>query len=430
MYIDWIELTNVRSFGNAQRMDFVHPDSEFRTSKTPAEANGKHLPRPRLRNINLLLGDNGSGKTTVLRAIAATAFGPAAKDILRDSSIVRLGKTEGLLQAGVCLHEQDRSTEKHRTLAVGLDRMGERLDVTTRLDVQSDWIPERSQKFDDAEYKDFWKPVYESQNDAFFIVGYGATRLVEQLDKYNPGARSKVRPMRDQRVASLFEDSFSLIPLASWLPQLKPRSRYEQVVKLLNAMIKPGRFEFGGQQDKRGDYMFQRGELAIPFQSLSDGYRAYIGWVGDLLHHLCFGCPSGNELVDMHGIVLVDEVDLHLHPKWQMKVLEKISKIFPKLQFIVTSHSPLVASSLEWMNVFTLKTNGNDNQTVAKRLKQSIHGLDADQVLLSEFFGLKTTRASGKISQLGQLQRKARHGDTDAARKIILAMAQGTEVAE
>lgn len=433
MYIDRIELTNVRSFGKTQRIEFVHPDSKFQSSKTLVATNGKYLPRPRLKNVNLLLGDNGSGKTTVLRAIAAAAFGPAAKDILRDSSIVRIGKSDGWFLAQVKLHEQDDTDEESKTLVVGLDRMGERLDVTTRLDVQSDWIPKQNELFDESEYRHFWRKVYESENEAFFIVGYGATRRVEQLDKYDPGARSKLRPMRDQRVMSLFEDSFSLIPLASWLPQLKSRSHshYEQIVKLLSSMIKPGRYEFIGKQDKRGDFLFQRGEMDIPFQSLSDGYRAFIGWVGDLLHHLYFGClkgkDKGSELIDVHGIVLVDEIDLHLHPKWQMQVLETVSKTFPKLQFIVTSHSPLVASSLEWMNVFRLKTTGKENQTVAKRVRQTIHGLDADQILLTDLFGLTTTRAVTRHRQLEHLRQSATLGNTEAKRRYVRALASGSE---
>ena len=76
----------------------------------------------------------------------------------------------------------------------------------------------------------------------------------------------------------------------------------------------------------------------------------------------------------------MDEIDLHLHPKWQMQVIKTVAKALPKMQFVFTSHSPLVAGSLEWMNIITLKARPT-NRTVAKRLKQSIHGLDADQIL-------------------------------------------------
>ena len=92
---------------------------------------------------------------------------------------------------------------------------------------------------------------------------------------------------------------------------------------------------------------------------------------------------------------MIDEIDLHLHPSWQMRVLPTLSKALPNVQFIVTSHSPLVASSLEWMNILVMKTE-DDQASTAERIHHSIHGQDADQVLLSEFFGLESTRAEGK----------------------------------
>jgi predicted ATPase len=170
--------------------------------------------------------------------------------------------------------------------------------------------------------------------------------------------------------------------------------------------------------------------MRVPFRSLSDGYRAFIAWVADLLYHVCYGCPSGKKLVESAGVVLVDEVDLHLHPKWQMQVVNTVARALPRMQFVLTSHSPLIASSLEWMNIITLQIRNRTNRTQTGRLKQRIHGLDADQLLLNDFGGLKTTRASGKVSELDELQRRARHGDKAAANRIILAMAQGTEASQ
>lgn len=139
--------------------------------------------------------------------------------------------------------------------------------------------------------------------------------------------------------------------------------------------------------------------MKIPFQSLSDGYRAFLGWLADLLYHICFGCPKGKKLVENSGIVLVDEIDLHLHPKWQMKVVETVAKALPRIQFVLTSHSPLVAGSLERANVIRLKLSGK-NRSSASRLAASIYGLDVDQILLTVLFGLRTIRADAKNSKL------------------------------
>ncbi len=231
---------------------------------------------------------------------------------------------------------------------------------------------------------------------------------------------------------SLFEEAFSLVPLGSWLPGLKAGNpgRYKQVERLINALLSPGHYRFSGEQAGNGDYLFFRGDMPVPFQSLSDGYRAFIGWVADLLHHVCTGTPRGKKLVESRGIVLVDEIDLHLHPRWQMDVIKTVAKALPKMQFVFTSHSPLVAGSLEWMNIITLKVGTKLNRTVAKRLKQSIHGLDADQILVSDFFGLRSTIAEPKRRRLDDITGRIRSGDKDAPLQLIREMSSGTEVEE
>ena len=411
MYIDQIQLTNIRTFTTGKPLQFIHPDRDYRSAKTAVSDDSPPLPKPRLPNVNLLLGDNGSGKTTVLRALAAAAFGPTAKDLLRDGSLVRFGESTGRVETLLVLHEQDGSLGEVIYSELVLHRIGERLDVVA------------------GGHLGQWKPVYKSENNAFFVVGYGATRRVERLDRYDLGSRAHSRAMRDLRVWSLFEDSFSLIPLGSWLPRLRKqnRARYIQVFQLLYRLLAPGHYRFSGKQDKRGDYLFKRGDMLVPFQDLSDGYRAFIGWVGDLLFHVCYGCPSGKKLVESSGLVLVDEIDLHLHPKWQMQVIRAVARALPRMQFVFTSHSPLVAGSLEWMNIIKLTVGTKTNRTIAKRLREGIHGLDADQILLTDFFELKSTRATSKLHQLTRLRHEATLGDDAAKRAYVRALASGME---
>ena len=247
----------------------------------------------------------------------------------------------------------------------------------------------------DAGDEDVWKPVFESKNPAFFAVGYGATRRVETPENINLVTRSKSTFLRAQRIQSLFQEAFSLIPLRAWYPGLKvmrvvDRQEFEQ---LLNRLLKPTHCTYSGKWIREGDSLFEHSGVEIEFRNLSDGYRAYLGWVTDMLFHAYYATPSGAKLADLRGIVMVNEIDLHLHPRWQMTVIKTVAKTFPRMQFVFTSHSPLVASSLEWMNIITLKLSAKTNRTTAKRWKESIHGLDADQVLLTDFFGLKTTRA-------------------------------------
>ena len=419
MYVDRIELRNVRTFASDE-VTFIHPETDFDAAR---DESGK---TPRLRNVNLLLGDNGSGKTTVLRAIAASCFGPAARDVLRDGSLIRFGTEHALITTSLRLHAQDCPEAGNGLLALSIERRGERLKV------EDEWArAEDDSQMSRADYESVWAPVFQSDNDAFFVVGYGATRRVERLDTYDSGARTKARAARDLRIQSLFEDAFSLIPLASWLPRLrdKEKDRFEEVKHILNDLLKPTGLSFIGDQDDRGDYFYWRGDMPVPFQSLSDGYRAFIGWVADLLYHLWSGCRPGRALHEMQGIVLVDEIDLHLHPAWQQKVVESVARAFPKMQFILTSHSPLIAASLERVNVTRIKL-GRQNRSTVKRLEQSIYGLDSDQILLSELFGLKSTRAPAKRRQLDELTVKARGGDDAAAKELVRQLAIGMEDAE
>ncbi len=185
-------------------------------------------------------------------------------------------------------------------------------------------------------------------------------------------------------------------------------------------------FSFAGKQVE-GEFVFSKGGIDIPFRSLSDGYRSFLGWITDLLYHLDTACTrSKQDLTDVSGVVLVDEIDLHLHPKWQMTVVEGLSKTFPRLQFIFTSHSPLVAGTVEWINIVHLQLDSH-HRTSVDRFEESIHGLDADQILVSRLFGLESTRATAKRDELHDLTIKARKGDDKAAKQLISAMAKGLE---
>ena len=154
--------------------------------------------------------------------------------------------------------------------------------------------------------------------------------------------------------------------------------------------------------------------VPTPFTALSDGYKAFVGWVGDLVGHLADVAPVNNKLVDLRGVVLVDEIDLHLHPSWQRSVVPVLAQALPRLQFVFTSHSPLVASTVERENVFVTATDDDGTATI-KQLDEKVFGRSAEQLLLSSYFGLDSTRPSTFQDYARALFRRAADGDSEAA---------------
>lgn len=402
MYIDSITMREFRTFRKTS-IDFVHPDTSVLDGVEP----------PRIRNLNLVIGGNGSGKTTLLKGVALASLGPAVADsglfpyhlVRRESG--RSVKGGALIEARYTLNDQDRKGDVQDRET----RIVSRIRVERRGDLERFKWMHRDE--------DAWHPIYSKSSDAFFFVGYGANRQVEKVERVDVAARQASSFTRARRIMSLFEETFSLLPLSHWLPRYQTgnRGRFVQVRTLINRLLGPGRYRFTGQMED-GEYVFQLGSTRVPFPALSDGYRAFLGWIGDLLFHVCETCPRGKRLDENQGIVMVDEVDLHLHPAWQAELLPRLAGALPQIQFIATSHSPLLVGSLAWENIVIARQRRNGTSYLA-RTRVDVSKMDADQILLTELFGLRTTRSAAQSDRIRQLLEQTRLGDVGAARELM-----------
>lgn len=117
-----------------------------------------------------------------------------------------------------------------------------------------------------------------------------------------------------------------------------------------------------GSDDLIGLFKDQNGNDArMPFSNLSDGYRNMIGMIADIAYR-CIqlnGTLGARAIVDSPGIILIDELDLHLHPKWQREIVGRLKECFPKIQFVCTTHSPFIVQSLSSEEVLNLDEFGD-----------------------------------------------------------------------
>jgi hypothetical protein len=434
MYVESIRIENFRTYRHTE-IALLHPD------RTSAELKKSFALNVLYPNVNVVLGNNGMGKSAFLKAIALGCLGPTVRDsgifpyrfvrrepgtaevtteVKRKLNVPRkplsIPSTRSIIKSVYVPHPQDRVPKGTRRLVstVRIDRRGdlETLQYLTRPDARA------------------WNSIFSDDVDAFFFVGYGASRRTEEKTNVDTAARSRKGSRRAQRVRSLFEDDATLIPLSFWLPRYKTQNpgRAKQVVDLLNAITAGDHYTFTGELEKE-EYLFQKQNQLVPFPALSDGYKAYYGWISDLLYHVCLTAPSGKKLVENHGVVMIDEVDLHLHPSWQMEILPSLSRNLPNIQFIVTTHSPLIVGSMQWVNLIVLEAADAQSSTLLRK-EVPVHGLDADQVLLTPFFALNSTRTGARAGRLHQLRDKARLGDKTAAMQVMVELSRGSEQSE
>ena len=117
-------------------------------------------------------------------------------------------------------------------------------------------------------------------------------------------------------------------------------------------------------------------ELII--NQLSDGEKCLLAMVGDLARRLAIANPSLPDPLQGSGVVLIDEIELHLHPKWQREIIPALTRTFPNCQFIVTTHSPQVISHVKPEGIYILEKT--DAGVIAKR-PESSYGRDSNRIL-------------------------------------------------
>ncbi len=375
MYIKEIKLQNVKSFDDTT-IDFT-------------KLNGK------VRKWTAFIGVNGVGKSILLQAITLSLIGdqPLLSDLLPYPNYwVRKGAPMGKIEAIVSLTNSDnnsiyKSQDFHLKYFVIPD---DNVKVNGKSILGPRIIPDSS----NVQNSRFTDILYRRKRSAVFCSYGPFRRLPSEAELRSNVGSQRFRQLNN--LATMFNPDVVMDNIENWMVDLdyeKLKFRDMLSSKMLSKAIDtlstiiPG-VHFAGIHKNR-KVMFNTSSGRVPLSELSDGYRSIISWVLNLVMKMIESNPSLKNPLRGEGVVLVDELELHLHPEGQRKIVIWLRKTFPNVQFIVSSHSPFVAQALKKGESFVLKTKGN--KTVAEQIEDSFEGWRVDQILTT-LFGLETTR--------------------------------------
>jgi hypothetical protein len=236
---------------------------------------------------------------------------------------------------------------------------------------------------------------------------YGATR--------RPGTGSLSNGRSTDAAATLFQADAEIRGAEDWLLRAdysasKPSpiqerqiARLEQIKKLLLSIL-PGvqgiRITQPSESLPTPAVEFETHYGWVPLKALGLGYQTMIGWTVDLASRLVERYPDSPDPLAEAAVVLVDEIDLHLHPAWQRQLIDHLTRVFANTQFIVTAHSPLIVQGAAGANIAVLRREGD--HVVIDNDVESIRGWRVDQVLTSDLFDLPSARPPKFDEKLGR----------------------------
>ena len=243
---------------------------------------------------------------------------------------------------------------------------------------------------------DFSEDDTTTRNDnfaSFLIYAYGVNRKASRKPKL-----SSDKTIENNE--TLFNHNFSLINLNEWLLQTdyaekngqkSAQKRLDLIKKVITGDIFPELQDFRFHTDEQlNNYVeFKTEEGWFQLDDLAYGYQSTLSWIIDFCKKMFDRYPNSTNPLKEPAIVLIDEIDLHLHPEWQRSITQILSNLFPKTQFIATTHSPLVVQSLQEANVYVLNKEVTKNVSVTRMPNKTFRGWSVEDIL-NKVMGLKS----------------------------------------
>ncbi|NOY25887.1 MAG: AAA family ATPase [Oligoflexia bacterium] len=404
MYITEIRIENLRSFEGSHGLSLKHDDGSY-------------------AGWTVFAGRNGAGKSTLLKALALSVIGPLASRSLAGvfTDWVRTGSETATIATKVSIeqgwdHFQEGGRTLRRPFWVGLSwkvSAGGTDELSAHI--------ERRKTAERGPWADLPR--------GWFIAGYGPYRHLGPLTTEQ--VRLSANPVL-ARLVNLFNESATLSDAIEWLCKevhpraLENRPRAAQLRDDVMALLHDGLLPDGStveKVDSEGLWV-RRDQVLLPLEQVSDGYRTVAALVVDILRRLydAFGDlglekdSDGTVVCNVPGVILIDEIDAHMHVAWQQRIGFWLTRRFPRIQFLVTTHSPFICQAASPGGLIRLPAPDETRrmEPVKKETWRVIVRGGADDAVLTELFGLDhahSAEAEGLRQEVVKLEAKVIRAD-------------------
>lgn len=318
----------------------------------------------------LILGNNGCGKSTVIRAVALALCGDDEKARDAGGTLLKTGAAGGSIKLSV-----------------------NSIDYQTTLSTEQGRIQVKAGQ------------IAPLRNGTLLALGIPAVRGVASREEGGLFAQAVPYPRVDDVVPLLYGGlDFRMGSIKQWIISsysrsqdgklsTSERSRYRQMLStffsIIDDMVPGFRIEFDHCNTVTSKIYLRTSDGVLPLEYVSQGMSSTIGWAGALIQRMYDIYDKAEHPEREYAVLLIDEIDSHLHPEWQRLLVPRIKKHLPKLQVIATTHSPLLVGNMGEKELIRLvRTDGIS----VEHIDESFSGYRADQILTGVPFGMDSSR--------------------------------------
>ena len=317
--------------------------------------------------VNLLIGDNGVGKTTVLEALALSV----QTYFSRMSDITKKGITQKDVRF-ICSRVGDASQDKKRytpTVIKSIVELGG-VEYSSEISREDETNATRT-KYPSKELAAAGRKLLNSQAVALPVICYFSTSRVVDTQKVSTSSVGKNK-LNDRRCGYMdcLNATLDRKALTDWAFKMAmaeykkgmPIAEYEAFKKAVGTFMQKmndlDEIPLVEYTRDFEDITYTENGKTMPVNYLSAGYQSLLWMLMEISFRIALLNPEMSDYSQAEGIVLIDEIDMHLHPRWQWKILDALHSSFPKAQFIAATHSPIIISSFRDAKLLSIGQNG------------------------------------------------------------------------